>query len=52
MVRNRDRLGPESPTGMAGIRSNNHAEYWYGPGGDRAMFRQSARIAGQTVLTL
>ena len=31
---------------------NNHAEYWYGPGGDRAMFRQSARIAGQTVLTL
>jgi YD repeat-containing protein len=32
--------------------ANNHAEYWYGPGGDRAMFRQSARIAGQTVLTL
>nr|WP_240902324.1 RHS repeat-associated core domain-containing protein [Wenzhouxiangella sp. XN24] len=31
---------------------NNHAEYWYGPGGDRAMFRQSARIDGQTVLTL
>jgi RHS repeat-associated protein len=31
---------------------HNHAEYWYGPGGDRAMFRQSARIAGQTVLTL
>ena len=23
---------------------NNHSEYWYGPGGDRALFRQSARI--------
>jgi RHS repeat-associated protein len=32
--------------------ANNHAEYWYGPGGDRAMFRQSARIKGQLELIL
>ena len=29
---------------------NNHSEYWYGPGGDRALFRQSARINGQLEL--
>jgi RHS repeat-associated protein len=32
--------------------ANNHSEYWYGPAGDRAMFRQSARINGQLELTL
>jgi RHS repeat-associated protein len=32
--------------------ASNHAEYWYGPGGDRAMFRQSARINGQLELIL
>jgi RHS repeat-associated protein len=32
--------------------ANNHAEYWYGPGADRPMFRQSARINGQLELTL
>ncbi|HUG98198.1 MAG TPA: FG-GAP-like repeat-containing protein, partial [Gammaproteobacteria bacterium] len=31
---------------------NNHAEYWYGPGGDRPMYRQSARIDGRLELTL
>jgi RHS repeat-associated protein len=31
---------------------NNYSEYWYGPGGDRALFRQSARINGQLELTL
>ena len=30
---------------------NNHSEYWYGPGGDRALFRQSARINGQLEVT-
>jgi RHS repeat-associated protein len=32
--------------------ANNHAEYWYGPGGDRTIFRQSARINGQLELIL
>ncbi|NHA13918.1 RHS repeat protein, partial [Thioalkalivibrio sp. XN279] len=31
---------------------SNSAEYWYGPGGDRAMFRQYGRSSGQTVVTL
>jgi RHS repeat-associated protein len=32
--------------------ADNHSEYWYGPGGDRALFRQSARINSQLELTL
>jgi RHS repeat-associated protein len=31
---------------------NNYSEYWYGPGRDRPLFRQSARINGLLELTL